>query len=466
MKKTKRLLAFVLAFLLMAPGILPGMEAQAAQAGDFAYEVNEDGKGVTITGYQGNGGALTIPAELAGKKVTDIGENAFAYSVGENLTSVTIEEGVETIGNSAFADCGNLESVRIPGSVKKIGSSAFYMCPKLDTINIAEGVCVIGQEAFKAFEGCALKNITIPASVTEIGYQAIGYVYRDSEYGYLSVKNEKFVIRGAGGTAAEKYAKDNGFRFLNIGAQLYSVSRAELSLNHSSYMYDGKAKKPSVTVKLNGKTLKPGTDYTVSYSRNVKPGTAKVTVTGKGIYTGKAVKEFTIKVKSGIMCKKKSYDVVYGKTKPFKINALSAEKLTFVSSNKKVAEVNKSTGEVRVRGCGTAAITVKAGRKSVKVTVTVKPEQQRIKYATSKGKNLIVIWQRGNKVTGYEVQVSTDKKFKKIAKKKKITKNTKTMYTFKKLQAKTYHVRVRSYKKSGKKQISGAWSKPMTIRVF
>ena len=52
-------------------------------------------------------------------------------------------------------------------------------------------------------------------------------------------------------------------------------------------MYDGKEKKPAVTV--NG--LVEGTDYTVTYSNNVNPGTAKVTVTGKGDFTGK--KEFT-----------------------------------------------------------------------------------------------------------------------------------------------------------------------------
>ena len=74
-----------------------------------------------------------------------------------------------------------------------------------------------------------------------------------------------------------------------------SISKASVTLSTSTYAYDGKAKKPGVTVKLNGKTLKNGTDYTVSYSNNIKVGTAKVTITGKGNYTGSVSKTYSIK---------------------------------------------------------------------------------------------------------------------------------------------------------------------------
>ena len=63
-----------------------------------------------------------------------------------------------------------------------------------------------------------------------------------------------------------------------------------MTLSTSTYAYDGKAKKPGVTVKLNGKTLKNGTDYTVSYSNNTKVGTATVKITGKSNYTGSVSK--------------------------------------------------------------------------------------------------------------------------------------------------------------------------------
>ena len=74
-----------------------------------------------------------------------------------------------------------------------------------------------------------------------------------------------------------------------------SISKASVTLSTSTYAYDGKAKTPSVTVKVGEKTLKKDTDYTVSYSNNTKVGTAKVTITGKGNYTGSVSKTYSIK---------------------------------------------------------------------------------------------------------------------------------------------------------------------------
>lgn len=65
-----------------------------------------------------------------------------------------------------------------------------------------------------------------------------------------------------------------------------------------SCIYDGSAKEPAVTLSLNGRTLTPGTDYTVSYFNNIKPGTATVTVTGKGNYFGELSADFRIECAS------------------------------------------------------------------------------------------------------------------------------------------------------------------------
>ena len=65
-------------------------------------------------------------------------------------------------------------------------------------------------------------------------------------------------------------------------------------LSETSYNYEGKAKTPGVTVKDGTKTLVNGTDYTVKYSNNVNVGTATVTVTGKGNYTGSKSTNFVI----------------------------------------------------------------------------------------------------------------------------------------------------------------------------
>lgn len=78
-----------------------------------------------------------------------------------------------------------------------------------------------------------------------------------------------------------------------------SISEAVVSLEKNSYNYDGKAKTPAVTVQVGNDVLAKDTDYTVSYANNTNIGTATVTITGKGNYTGTASATFQIKVKKG-----------------------------------------------------------------------------------------------------------------------------------------------------------------------
>ncbi len=95
-----------------------------------------------------------------------------------NLTNLTIQNGVESIGRAAFYGCNKLESVTIPGSVKNVGADAFsldldtafhgnYVTPpltsKLVNLTIENGVEVIGEGAFEACFN--LKSIHIPGSV-------------------------------------------------------------------------------------------------------------------------------------------------------------------------------------------------------------------------------------------------------------------------------------------------------------
>lgn len=77
-------------------------------------------------------------------------------------------------------------------------------------------------------------------------------------------------------------------------ASSVSLAKAKVTTAKSSYTYTGKALKPAVTVKLDGKTLKAGTDYTVSYKSNTKVGKATITVTGKGMYKSSVTKTFKI----------------------------------------------------------------------------------------------------------------------------------------------------------------------------
>ena len=77
------------------------------------------------------------------------------------------------------------------------------------------------------------------------------------------------------------------------------INRYSASLSQYSYTSDGTEKCPDVTVTYGDKTLAAGTDFTVSYKDNVKEGTATVTITGSGNYTGIINTTFTITAAPG-----------------------------------------------------------------------------------------------------------------------------------------------------------------------
>lgn len=95
----------------------------ASDGSTFTYE--ENGQGLTLTGWNGKGGTLVIPQAIEGKPVTAIADGAFRDCEPEN---VTIPDGVRAVGWFAFSGCYRLTSVTLPASVESIGYGAFERC--------------------------------------------------------------------------------------------------------------------------------------------------------------------------------------------------------------------------------------------------------------------------------------------------------------------------------------------------
>ena len=129
---------------------------------------------ITITGYTGSGGAVTIPDTINGLPVTSIGFRAFFYCT--SLSSVTIPNSVTSIGDYAFSSCGSLTNVMVPGSVTNIGSYTFQGCTRLTSVTIGNSVTSIGNYAF--YYCTSLTSVTIPNSVTNIGSYAFYKCYK------------------------------------------------------------------------------------------------------------------------------------------------------------------------------------------------------------------------------------------------------------------------------------------------
>ena len=239
-----------------------------------------------------------------------------------------------------------------------------------------------------------------------------------------------------------------------------SISKASVTLSTSTYAYDGKAKKPGVTVKLNGKTLKNGTDYTVSYSNNTKVGTAKVTITGKGNYTGSVSKTYSIKnnfkkaTVSGISTKAfTGKNITQSITVKYNGKTLKngTDYTVSYSNNKKIG-----TATVKIAGKGSYTGTITK-------TFKINPAKQEIQKLTAKSKAFFVDWAQKGSATGYEIQYATNSKFTR-AKKVTITNNKTDKTTVSKLSGKKkYYVRVRSYTTVKGTKYYGAWSASKSV---
>ena len=169
----------------------------------------------------------------------------------------------------------------------------------------------------------------------------------------------------------------------------------------------------------------------------VSVGNLKISVASSVAYTGKAVKP-AVTVKNGNKVLKNGTD--------YKVS---------YKNNKKIG-----MAAVVVTGMGSYNGSAKLSFKIVPKKVVLSAVQSK------KAKTVSVKWKRDNMVTGYVIQYSTDKNFKKNVKKVTIGKNKTASTTIKKLKSKkTYYVRVASYKKVSGKTYTGTYSNVKKIKV-
>lgn len=149
------------------PETTPVSEPESASEPDestFTYEENADGA-VTLTGYTGAETVLTIPATLGGKKVTAIGESAFAGNI--HLEKVYVPEGVTSLGDYAFECCSVLKKAYLPETLETIGSGAFSGCQALYLLDLQDNVTAIGKGAF--LDCTSLVSFVAPKALTTLG---------------------------------------------------------------------------------------------------------------------------------------------------------------------------------------------------------------------------------------------------------------------------------------------------------
>lgn len=418
--------------------------AYGVEYGDYNYILLDDGT-AEIAQYKGKSANVVIPSVIDGKTVTSIGMfsfmnseaesitlpntvtniSAWAFSGCESMTGISIPDSVKAIGECAFFDCSSLKSivipngvttiaeltfggceslssVTIPNSVTSIETAAFYYCPSLTKVDIPDSVTSLGDYAFAMCD--KLTSITIPAGVTDIGEGAYGYTYDEKTDDVYQKDKTQIVCES--GSAAEQYAKENGFR--QSGTQN----------GKAVYYFDW----------INDHSTVVMTDYTST--------TDAVRINWKPVYNA---------------CGYRVYRYENGKWKSIKTLG-NGDVTTFKDNGLKAGTAYKYKVKAYIRENGEAVW----GKASSVFTAAAKPAAPTIKKTSQSASAVRLYW---NKVacSGYKIQQYDTKT--KSWKTVKLVSSGKTDYKVTGLKKGTsYKFRIQAYKTAGDSKAFSKWS--------
>lgn len=386
--------------------------------GNWEYLMNEDGT-ITTSDYLGKLLLVSVPLQIDGKTVRAVGERTFEGC--KDIISIVVPNGIKEIGNFAFNDCARLEEVSLPDTLTEISDFLFDDCISLTNITIPNSVTKIGVCAFYGCSG--LQKVVLPDGVTSIGNRAFS---RCKELQSVTIPES----------------------VLNIGDLAFEGNLGSVTIYTTSGSYAEKyAKDRNIAVQIIEKPNLP--TQTPDIYNPVTPQPASQT---------QAIRA-------------KSVTKTYG-SKPFFLNATTSGDgtLSYSVANKKVVTVS-SSGKVTIKGCGKTTVTVKAAgtaqyqSATKKVSITILPKALSVKKAFSPGKGKISFsWKKDNTITGYEIYVDRYKDFR-TRQTMVFEKNRTSIVINKAKSRKRYYLKIRAYKRSGKKEYYSKWSKVRVVTV-
>ena len=457
---------------------------------------------VTSIGSSAFSGCTSLTSVTIGNSVTSIGDSAFSDCA--SLISITIPNSVTTIGNNAFSGCSSLTSVTIPNSVESIGDNAFQNCSSLTSATIGNNVTSIGSSAFSgctsltsitipdsvttignnAFNGCSkLKKIEIPDSVTYIGSKAF-----DGTAFYNTVKNWENGVLYSGNhlisakSDVTKITVKASTVSIAAGALDNCKSLEKINVLNPKCVINCTIPKTAVIGGAEGSTAEDfaqknnmSIDYfeECTHSDKVQVVIA-ATCTEQGAVQSRCADCY--KLISQTFTAPLGHTMVI--TTPAKAPTCTTSGNTqagycTVCGYNEVSTPIPATGHnfgnnsANCLVCGVANPNYIAPTQPTQTSKPVaKPKSAKIKKVKAAKKAIAVEWKKVSGVKGYQIQVATDKKFKKNKKTVTVKKQKTTKVTVKKLKAKKkYYVRIRTYKTVNGKKVYSSWSKVKTVKT-
>ncbi|MCR5653040.1 MAG: leucine-rich repeat protein [Ruminococcus sp.] len=255
-------------------------------------EIPDSVTSVGISAFENCKSAETL---TIGKGVTTIGQSAFSHC--KSLKSVNIPDNVTFAGVQAFSFCVSAESIELGNGLRNINDGLFTGCSSISTVTIPAGIDTVYSNAFV---GCtSLADIYVAKNVRLIKNNAFGYRYKDDIVGSALVKVDfELRIHGFADTAAETYAKNNGFVFVEINGGTPGTDTAIILQNDKITLTQNKTVRLVFTVELSaGTTLFQSSNESIAtvddygVVTGVKPGVARI-----AIVNGNATEVVTVTV--------------------------------------------------------------------------------------------------------------------------------------------------------------------------
>lgn len=246
--------------------------------------------------------------------VTEIDDWAFGEC--QNLEKAVLPDGLKSIGGAAFYECPELTDSNIPDSVTTLGDFAFGWCPKLKDMTIPDTIDNFGKCVFANTPGVTIdtsRKYFIPTvdGIKDLPYTGSEVTQPDMEItvnGVTLKEDSDYEVSYSSNTEIGMATMDINFKGQYVGhlTRTFNVVQIEMSDEnitvtgiHNTRYTGKKIVMSKLAVQAGGRTLTPGTDYTVAYKNNLNPGTAEITIAGKGNYTGTVVKTFNILILKG-----------------------------------------------------------------------------------------------------------------------------------------------------------------------
>ena len=326
-----------------------------------------------------------------------------------------------------------------------------------------------------SWRNCSTKKIAVMRSTKKNGtYKEIARVKttEDSYVDKTTVKQKKYYYYTCPVRGGEAKPEERSNRVSVTTSRMLNDPECSITLSRTEYTYNGKEKKPEVTVTYQGSKLKEKRDYTVTYKKNINAGRAAVLVTGAGSYKGSIKKKFTINKAVPVIQAENLRTVWTNRKVPAKVTVKKVRNPVYKLKTEDKSVAKGSGSKLVLRGSGVTRVRVLvpesdnflAGEASFRLTV--KPDVPQIRKCVISGKELIVKWDCEGAPDGVEIRYTKEKKFSDSAEVLEAGAEAKGKARIALKKAKgQWKVRIRSFKvKANGKRIYSSWSSAVPAR--